>query len=85
MGVPAEPKPPTPDWDNRAWVIIQDGMTYIEADSVTRWLERASQGNLTTRELPKLWEENVNHLVRHAIEKETKRGGDWWRNFWDWL
>jgi hypothetical protein len=77
MGVPPEPKPASPpDWDNTAWVTIQDGMTYIEADAVGRWLERASRGNLTTRELPKLWEENVNQLVRHAIEKETKK---WWR------
>jgi hypothetical protein len=72
MSVPPDP---VPDWDNTAWVIIQDGVTYIEADAVGRWLDRASQGDFSTRDLSKMWEDNVNHLVRYAIEKESKK---WW-------
>jgi hypothetical protein len=76
MGVPPEPKPASPpDWDNTMEVIIHGGITYVEADAVTRWLKRVAQGNLSTRDLPKIWDDNVNHVVRQGIEKETKK---WW-------
>jgi hypothetical protein len=53
-----------------AWVIVQDGVTYVEADGVRRWLERAD------RDLARKWEANVDHLVRSGVERSTKRR--WW-------
>jgi hypothetical protein len=65
---------PAPEWDKTGWgwVLIDDGMTYIEAEAVRKWISRADP------ELAKKWEVNVDHMVRTGMEKASRKRSRWW-------
>jgi len=55
------------EWSRTMRLLVEDGVTYVEAAAVIDWLERANQHRLA-----KLLREDVDRVVREGIEAESR-------------